>query len=90
MFSDWRIERNGKGVCTVTHEAQPRFTAHWATGSKAAVKLTGGCWTNRATGEDDIHIYGFKWRDRPPKRREFNALIGEAASAIDGWIASSL
>ena len=40
MFSDWRIERNGKGVCTVTHEAQPRFTAKWTSGRKAAVKLT--------------------------------------------------
>ena len=90
MFSDWRIECNNKGICTVTHEAQPRFTAKWTSGRKAAVKLTGGCWTDRATGEDDIQIFDFKWIDRPPRRGEFNKLIREAANAIDGWIASEL
>lgn len=88
MFSDWRIECNDKGICTITHEAPPRFTANWTSGRKAAVKLTGGCWTDRATGEDDIHFHGFKWIDRPPTRKEYRGLIQEAARAVDGWIAS--
>lgn len=89
MFSDWRIECNDKGISTVTHEAHPRFTAKWRTGNNTA-RLSGAPWVDRATGEDDIQLFDFKWIDRPPRRADFRTLMNEAGSAIDGWIAGRL
>jgi hypothetical protein len=79
---DWIIEPG-----RITHAAAPRFAAAWTTGQAPP----GPCWTDEGSGGDDrIHIYELAWRDPPPDDAATRALMGDAARALDAWIARRL
>lgn len=92
-MKDWIIEHGSSGG-TIRHEAPPRFAARWTSGDDPdeLAGIEGPCWSEQGSGsgDDDIHIYGFEWPGPAPKPDEFQALMQQAATAIDEWIASKL
>jgi len=92
MLKHWHISSDEHGAAVVSHLAAPRFTAHWHTGDdpEALAELEGLCWRDEGSdGEDGIHLHGFVWFDSPPGQAEFQALMQQAAQAIDAWIAAN-
>jgi hypothetical protein len=88
MNEHWRIEVLEDGTGTIAHLAAPRFRAHWQTGLDDLAEPGGLFWTDEGADEADaITLHGFAWRDAPPAQALLEALMGEAARAIDAWIA---
>jgi hypothetical protein len=88
MHEDWIIAPDADGGGTIEHRAAPRFRARWQTGLDALANLEGLCWTSEASGEEDaITFYALTWHDAPPGQSAFEALMQEAAAALDAWIA---
>jgi hypothetical protein len=88
MSEHWRIEVLEDGTGTIAHLAAPRFRAHWTTGLDDLASLDGLCWTSEASGEADaLTFYAFAWDNPPPAQPIFEALMQEAATALDEWIA---
>lgn len=92
-MKDWLIEQDSGGG-TLQHEAPPRFAAQWTTGDDPdeLAAIDGPCWSDAGSsgGGDALHIYAFQWRDAPPGQAAFEALMQQAARAIDAWIAARL
>ncbi|POZ50033.1 recombinase family protein [Methylovulum psychrotolerans] len=47
------------------------------------------CWSDLGSDDDtdNLHIFGFQWRDTTPDALAFERLMQEAVQVIDGWIA---
>lgn len=93
MEKQWAIESIDSGIASgkITHRQFPVFTAHWDTGPEPLEKITGPCWSDIGSGgEDQIHIFGFHWSETFTDQKSFEALMQDAVSAIDAWIASKM
>ena len=93
MKEDWNIEpdETGNAFGKITHRKIPRFSAQWSTGPDMPPDITGLCWSDDGSGEEDqIHIFGFHWTENPPDQKRFEALMQEAVQFIDGWIAKQM
>lgn len=86
-MSHWRIELHAAGKGVVQHRAFPRFTARWSSGEADWSAIDGLFWQDEAGGEDDLILYDFRWQDASPDQAAFEALMRQAARAIDDWIA---
>ena len=90
-MNDWTIEAGDAGPGTLTHHAAPRFAARWTSGADELAAIDGPCWTAEGSDEDDaLHIFGFVWMDPTPEQVEFDQLMEQAATAIDGWISGRM
>ena len=88
MSEHWSIDALEDGTGTLEHRAAQRFRARWQTGLDDLEGLDGLFWTDEGADESDaITLHGFEWLDGPPGQATFEALMGEAASVIDAWIA---
>jgi hypothetical protein len=93
MKKHWIIEPDASGNATViiSHRKTPRFSALWSTGPEIPEGITGLCWSDEGSGnEDQIHIHSFDWMEGPPDQKSFEKLMNEAFQAIDEWIAQQM
>jgi len=89
MTTDWTIEEGEAGRGRVSHSAAPRFTAFWTSGEDGQPDAGEPCWTSPGSGpEDAIHIFGWTWLEPAPAPEAVDALMKQATTAIDSWIAS--
>lgn len=89
---NWSLEQDAAGRTLIRHDAAPRFSAYWTSGPDDRPALPGPSWHAPGSGDgtDDLHLYGFKWRDGPPDEATFARLMREAAAVIEAWIVSRL
>ncbi len=93
MKDHWIIEPDAVSNASgrITHRKAPHFSALWSTGADMPPDITGLCWSDDGSGdEDQIHIFGFDWTESPPDQERFEALMNEAVQIIDGWIAAQM
>lgn len=91
MPADWSLEQDAAGRGVVRHNALPRFTALWTSGTAEGAAPLESCWSDAGSGDDDrLHLFGFQWRDPLPDAESFERLMQEAAKFIDAWIESRL
>ena len=89
MKEDWTVNVDNAGQGTVTHHAAPAFTAFWTSGEDGQPDAGEPCWTSSGSGpEDAIHIFGWTWLEPAPAPEAVDALMQQAATAVDNWIAS--
>ena len=89
MKEDWTVDVDNAGRGTVTHHAAPTFTAFWTSGEDGQPDAGEPCRTLPGSGpEDAIHIFGWTWREQAPAPEALDALMQQAATAVDNWIAS--
>ena len=91
MPADWSLEQDEAGRGVVRHNARPRFTGHWTSGTATGAVPLGLFWSEAGSGGDDrLHLFGFRWSDPHPDAEAFERLMQEAAKVIDAWIESLL
>jgi len=91
MPADWSLEQDEAGRGVVRHNALPRFSAHWTSGTATGAVPLGLFWSDAGSGNDDrLHLFGFRWSDPLPDAEAFERLMQEAAKVIDAWIESLL
>ncbi len=89
MKEDWTVDVDNAGQGTVTHHAAPAFTAFWTSGEDGHPGAGEPCWTSPGSGpEDSIHIFGWTWLEPAPDPEALDALMQQATTAVDNWIAS--
>ena len=88
----WIIEQSRSDGGAIRYSGPPRFTAQWFTGDDPdeLAAIDGPCWSDEGSGsgDDSIHIHAFQWTGPAPAQEAFEALMEQAARAIDEWIAS--
>ena len=93
MKEHWIIEPDESGSASgrILYRKSPGFSARWDTGPDIPEGITGLCWSDDGSGEEDqIHIHGFDWTANPPDQERFEALMIEAVQIIDEWIAKQM
>ncbi|HEY8099045.1 MAG TPA: hypothetical protein VIE65_23525 [Methylobacter sp.] len=88
----WNFEQDADGRGVIRHNARPRFSAYWTSGTAKMPMPLEPCWSDLGSGKDDcLHLYGVQWLDgRLPDAPAFGRLMQEAAKVIDTWIVSRL
>jgi hypothetical protein len=93
MPADWSFEQDAAGRGVVRHNALPRFTALWTSGTaEGEPRRLNPVGADAGSGDDDrLHLFGFQWRDPLlPDAESFERLMQEAAKFIDAWIENRL
>ncbi|MCA9834124.1 MAG: hypothetical protein KC435_09270 [Thermomicrobiales bacterium] len=87
----WLIDDHPEGGLRITHQAFPRFSARWTTGTFPLDQVREGAffWTDEGGGADDaIHLYDFIWCDPPPAHGRVERIVRESIKAIERHIVS--
>ena len=89
-MKNWSIEHDSeRGM--ITHHAAPRFCAYWTNGTAKSAVPFDVFWSDAGTGIDDsISLFDVQWTDPHPEGLALQALMHEAAKAVDEWIANRL
>lgn len=93
MKKYWSIEPDTSGSASgkISHHKNPEFLALWDTGSEISPDISGLCWSDDGSGnEDPIHIHNFDWTGGSPDQKSFEKLMNEAVQIIDEWIAKQM
>jgi hypothetical protein len=87
----WSFEQDAAGRSVIRHNALPRFTAHWTSGTAKEAAPLEVCWSDAGSSEDDcLHFYGLHWIDTQPDARALECLMKETVKVIDAWISARL
>ncbi len=91
MSGAWHITLAADGADVIEHRSAPGFQALWTSGLDDLAGLSGPCWSDEGHGEADaITLHGFRWEGPTPDQATFEALMREAVTEIDAWIARRL
>ncbi len=73
----------------INHNESPVFVAGWNSGEEAeAMKTEAEGFFSEGSGElDQLLISPIEWQDGTPQPEQFTALMSEAVTALDNWIA---